>query len=115
LTNVPPHPRQRKAKRADRPNVQVVSDGIDMFVVVDGLKVAKCGRPNTRQAKTWVPIEPGWEVIDEDYPITFPLDTTGRQFTKRSLGLAPRLRFGIHGLMPPSISVVPGSFVSGDR
>jgi hypothetical protein len=77
LTNVPPHPRQRKAKRADRPNVQVVSEGIAMFVVVDGLKVAKRGRPNTRQAKTWVPIEPGREVIDEDYLIYISIRYNG--------------------------------------
>jgi hypothetical protein len=48
-----------------------------MFVVVDGLKVAKRGRPNTRQAKTWVPIEPGWEVIDEDYLIYISIRYNG--------------------------------------
>jgi hypothetical protein len=44
--------------------VEVVSDGKDVFVVVDGVKVARRGYPGTPQAGTWVSIEPGWEVVD---------------------------------------------------
>jgi hypothetical protein len=40
------------------------SDGRDIFVSVDGVNIAKRGRPNTPQAKTWVSLEPGWSVID---------------------------------------------------
>jgi hypothetical protein len=42
------------------------SDGRDIFVSVDGVNIAKRGRPNTPQAKTWVSLEPGWSVIDID-------------------------------------------------
>jgi hypothetical protein len=45
------------------PKVQIKSTDSDIFVYVDGLRVAKRGRPNTPQAKTWVSIEPGWEVV----------------------------------------------------
>jgi hypothetical protein len=41
-----------------------VSDGIDIFIIVDGVKVAKRGRPGTQQAKTWISLEPGWSVRD---------------------------------------------------
>jgi hypothetical protein len=44
--------------------VEVISDGTDIFVVVDGLKIAKRGHPDTSHAKTWVPLEPGWDVVD---------------------------------------------------
>jgi hypothetical protein len=36
----------------------------DMFLMVDGLKIARRGYPDTPGAGTWVPIEPGWEVKD---------------------------------------------------
>jgi hypothetical protein len=38
--------------------VKIVGDGDDIFIVVDGVKIAK------RQAKTWVSLEPGWRVLD---------------------------------------------------
>ena len=34
--------------------------GDEVFVVADGVKVAKRGKSN--QAETWIPIEPGWSV-----------------------------------------------------
>ena len=36
----------------------------DMFLMVDGLKIARRGYPDTPEAGTWVPIEPGWEAKD---------------------------------------------------
>jgi hypothetical protein len=39
-------------------------DGADLFVLLDGLKIAKRGHPGTPQAGTWVSIEPGYEVRD---------------------------------------------------
>jgi hypothetical protein len=35
-----------------------------LFVEVDGVRVAQRGEPGTLHAKTWIAIEPGWEVID---------------------------------------------------
>jgi hypothetical protein len=34
--------------------------------MVDGLRVARRGSSGSPQAGTWVPIEPGWEVMDSD-------------------------------------------------
>ena len=45
-------------------DVEVVADGADLFVVVDGDKIARRGYPGTPQAKTWISLEPGWEVLD---------------------------------------------------
>jgi hypothetical protein len=36
----------------------------ELYVVFDGVKVAKRGYPRTPQAGTWVAIEPGFEVYD---------------------------------------------------
>jgi hypothetical protein len=52
--------------KGHHPKVQIKSTGRDVFVYVGGLRVAKRGRPNTPQAKTWVSLEPGWEVCGEE-------------------------------------------------
>jgi hypothetical protein len=52
----------------DPPTVEMISDGEDLFVVVNGVKVAKRGRPGTPQANTWVSLGPGWTVLDRNYP-----------------------------------------------
>jgi hypothetical protein len=36
-----------------------------LYVLVDGRRVAQRGKPNTPQAKTWVPLEPGFRVYDD--------------------------------------------------
>jgi hypothetical protein len=41
---------------------QLVSDGKDIYVVHDGVRIAKLAHPNTPQARTWIPLEPGWSV-----------------------------------------------------
>jgi hypothetical protein len=40
--------------------------GENMFEIRDGKKIAKRGNPGTLQAKTWIPLEPGWQVFDAD-------------------------------------------------
>jgi hypothetical protein len=53
-------------KRPTRPpTVEIVSNGDDLFIVADGLKIAKRGRPGTAQARTWISLEPGWRVLDQ--------------------------------------------------
>jgi hypothetical protein len=47
------------------PPLLVESDGIDLFICVDGIKIAKRGKPNTPHAKTWVSLEPGFSVFDD--------------------------------------------------
>jgi hypothetical protein len=39
----------------------MVDDGVDIFVVVDGVRIARRGRPGTPQART---LEPGWQVLN---------------------------------------------------
>ena len=34
----------------------------DIYVVYDGVRIAKRGKPGTPQAKTWIPLEPGFAV-----------------------------------------------------
>jgi hypothetical protein len=41
---------------------KIESDGEDLFVVYDGVRIAKRGRPGTPQAGTWVSLKPGWSV-----------------------------------------------------
>jgi hypothetical protein len=45
-------------------NIEIVSDGDDLFVLADGVKIAK-RPPGTAQARTWVSLEPGWRVLDQ--------------------------------------------------
>jgi hypothetical protein len=36
----------------------------DIVVLVEGMKIAKRGLPDTPQAETWIMLEPGWIVRD---------------------------------------------------
>ena len=43
--------------------IKVECDGTDMYVLVDGLKIARRGYDGTQQAKAWISLEPGWRVF----------------------------------------------------
>jgi hypothetical protein len=36
-------------------------DGHDLFILINGVKVAKRGRPNTPQRRTWISLDPRFE------------------------------------------------------
>jgi hypothetical protein len=46
------------------PEAAIQSDGKDLFIIFDGKRIAKRGRPGTPQARTWVSLEPGYRVLD---------------------------------------------------
>ena len=46
----------------------IESDGINVFVVYNGIRIAQRADPNTPQAGTWVSLEPSYRVFDKDYP-----------------------------------------------
>jgi len=48
--------------------------GVDLFIVFDGVKIARRGYPDTPQARTWVSLEPGFQVLDGE-----PLENGGGQ------------------------------------
>jgi hypothetical protein len=45
---------------------EIVCDGTDLFVVENGVRIARRGYPGTKQARTWVSLEPGFSVRDDD-------------------------------------------------
>jgi hypothetical protein len=50
----------------DKPKeVEIVSNGRDMFAIVDGVRIAKRGRPG-KEAGTWVTLVAGWTVTGGD-------------------------------------------------
>jgi hypothetical protein len=44
--------------------IVIAYDGNELVVSVNGVRIARRGRPNTPQAGTWVS-QPGWRVLDE--------------------------------------------------
>jgi hypothetical protein len=44
----------------------ILFSGDDMFVLHQGKRVAKRGRPGTPEAGRWIPLEHGFEVFDND-------------------------------------------------
>jgi hypothetical protein len=56
----------------------IESDGIDVFVVYNGVRIAKRGQPNSPQAGAWVSLEPGFRVLDKDYPAKLVIERDGK-------------------------------------
>jgi hypothetical protein len=54
--------REEADEEGTPPALTMLNDGKDMFVIVDGVTIAKRGRPGTLQAGTWISLEPGWTV-----------------------------------------------------
>ena len=46
--------------------LKIEGNGDDLFVIVDGVKIAKRGHPDTPHAGTWISLEPGYTVRDCD-------------------------------------------------
>ena len=47
-----------------RPIVEMKTIGDDIFIVMDGNRIAKRGPPGTPQASAWISLEPGVTVRD---------------------------------------------------
>ena len=68
------HSALRRTKAADRnmrkgvTEASIESDGIDVFVVYNGARIAKRTDPNNPQACIWASLEPGYRVFYKDYP-----------------------------------------------
>ena len=69
-------------KLADEVEIEIIGDGEDIYIIVDGVKIAKRGHPGTLQAKTWIALEPGWNVSggrSDDEPLEIEYSGEGRQ------------------------------------
>src|SRR5262249_5592947 len=58
--------------------VSIEADGIDAFVVYNGVRIAKRGQPNTPEAGTWVSLEPGFRVFHKGYPAKLVIERNGK-------------------------------------
>ena len=56
----------------------IESDGIDLFVVYNGVRIAKRSDPNTPQAGIWVALKPGYRVFYEGYPAKLVIERDGK-------------------------------------
>jgi len=45
-------------------DMSLESVGDDLFVSIIGIRIAKRGDPTLSQARFWVPLKPGWSVLD---------------------------------------------------
>ena len=48
----------------EAPVCEIHNDGENIFVFIDGVKIAKRGLLGTPQADTWIMLKPGWMVRD---------------------------------------------------
>jgi hypothetical protein len=55
-----------KRSKTKHPKCSFLCDEENIFVVFDGVKIARRGYPDTPQARTWVSLEPGFKVYDRD-------------------------------------------------
>ena len=56
----------------------IESDGIDLFVVYNGVRIAKRADPNTPQAGIWVSLEPEYRVFYKGYPAQLVIERDGK-------------------------------------
>jgi hypothetical protein len=54
---------EKKMKGIEKHTCFLVPAGNELFIVFDGKRIAKRGRPGTRDAKMWVSLDRGWEVV----------------------------------------------------
>jgi hypothetical protein len=47
------------------PGIVMHFDGRDLYLIVNGVKIAKRGHPNTPEARTWVSFDPRFEAHGE--------------------------------------------------
>ena len=47
------------------PSLEIQFDGTDLYVVFNGVQIARRGAKGTPQALTWISLEPGFRVRDE--------------------------------------------------
>jgi hypothetical protein len=62
---------------AKKPLVEIKAIGDEVFVLVDGVKIAMRGKPDTARAGTWIAIEPGWTVLEFDDGHTLQISYNG--------------------------------------
>jgi hypothetical protein len=48
------------------PKVEIEEDSRLIFVMVNGVTIARRGCPDTAAAGTWVSLEPGWTVVSSE-------------------------------------------------
>jgi hypothetical protein len=54
--------------------IEIVSDGIEIFVLENGVKIAKRGHPGTPTARTWIPLVAGYRVVSDDNHETISIE-----------------------------------------
>jgi hypothetical protein len=62
----------------DEPVCELHNDGENVYVLVNGMKIAKRGAPDT--AQTWIMLEPGWIVRDVDHGNAIEVRYEGARF-----------------------------------
>jgi hypothetical protein len=65
------------------PSLEIVPDGDELYVVFNGVKIAKRGAPGTPQASTWISLEPGYRVLDQNEPRAFIVEYNGVRVHQR--------------------------------
>jgi hypothetical protein len=60
-----------------KPICTIEADGHDMFVIYNGIKIAKRGHPGTPQAGRWVSLEPGFKVYSSPNHVQLVIEQNG--------------------------------------
>jgi len=63
----------------------IESDGTDVFVVYNGVRIATRGQPGTPQDQTWVSLEPGYAVWDKGYPQELVIEYEGKVVSSKNV------------------------------
>jgi hypothetical protein len=86
-----------------KPPVEIKEIGDEVFVMMDGVKIAMRAGPDSTRAGTWMPIEPGWTVLELDDVLALPgcMDTG-----PVTLACSGTIYGGPDGALPWTFSIV---------
>jgi hypothetical protein len=70
--------------------ISMEGDGADIFIVLNGIRIAKRGKLGTAQAGQWISLEPGYRVLDHGYPKRLVIEHHGVRIRLRLLDAEDR-------------------------
>jgi len=58
-------------RESDAPKLEFINHGGALYIVVDGVKLAKRGNADRSEPSTWETLKPGWSIVENGGGVQF--------------------------------------------